>query len=590
MASAKTSEPTEVLLLRISKVLSRLPFGAQSLIASSFNIAPYLILVFALWLSISSYWNILPGIFQDEYVYSMGARKLGPADQPYPNYLFSFLFQATNACGLGFYQCGKALNSVFLLVFVALVYGISRLLHSRNVSLILSAVAAVSPVTVFASFFMPEMLFFTLNLLAVFVLLLALNNRTTINWLALSVVLALALLTKRHELFLLPGFALAIFLLLPRGGRQTLRALMTAIGFALVLPILIRQFVVFLLTGNPFPSILGSTYGRSFRDSVGGSSGGSDRGPAQSTLSIFDLLSQGTWHLIFHLAVLAIFGLAFLQISKANQDERVITVPKAVQVRHRLSIVVLSIAMSIVPVVTFFESYLTLIGDNHSFRLLGRYYEFLFVLLLIVSVSYGSNWQGRRKKGLIVTITTISFVIFVTLIGPFINTGPSDSMIIHGLMLIGPWILLFLIGFLLSAVKFVNKLGLSPIIISLLVPSLLLATGLAVRSDLDTRIGTNLASVDIAGLFVADSFPDAEGERILVIGRNRVEVTATKFWIDQPGVTHSIQPEGPRQIARKRLAEVDYIIALLPSALITKADVELIFEYTGFRVFIVNRP
>ena len=586
MASTKPAKALENWLLGAGKNLNRLPKPLLSTFDAGLRFGPYLILFLSVWFAIQSYWSILPGIFQDEYVYSMGARKTPLAEQDYPNYLFSLLFQTTNSCGVEFYQCGKALNSILLVVFLALVFQISRTVHSRNISLLLTAAAAVSPVTVFASFFMPEMLFYTLNLLAIYLLLMAFRKKSALLWFALSLVLGLALLTKRHELFLLPGFALAILIILLQNKATIFGALFRAVAFGLLIPVLLRQLGVLLIVGDFFAPLLGSTYASSFRESLGGSSGDSD-GAAPS---IFELLSQGTWHLVFHLAVLAIFGLFALRVSRPVVEQQRSSVELSNIARGRLSVVTLSLVGAIVPVVTFFESYLTLVGDDHSLRLLGRYYEFVLVLLLILAVGLVGGKVSPARRRIWIGATAGSYLVFVMLIGPFIQTGPSDSMTIHGLKTLGPWILVFVAMFLIGSLLLKRSRAIGAGIISILIPLLIVSAGLATRSDVASTIGSRFSSVDLAGQFVAEALPEVRSERILVIGRSRVEVTAVKFSIDQPNVRHSLQPDKPRQLSARRLQNIEYIVTVAPAALVTSVDVELIHEGPGFTVYIVNRP
>ena len=44
--------------------------------------------------------SILPAIMQDEYIYSIQSRKVPLAELDYPNYHYSWLYYATNACGV----------------------------------------------------------------------------------------------------------------------------------------------------------------------------------------------------------------------------------------------------------------------------------------------------------------------------------------------------------------------------------------------------------------------------------------------------------------------------------------------------------
>lgn len=586
MASTKPAKSLENWLLGAGKNLNRVPKPLLSTFDAGFRFGPYLILFFSVWFAIQSYWSILPGIFQDEYVYSMGARKTPLAEQDYPNYLFSWLFQTTNSCGAEFYQCGKALNSILLVVFLALVFQISRTIHSRNLSLLLTSVAALSPVTVFASFFMPEMLFFTLNLLAIYLLLLAVQKRSASLWAGMSLVLGLALLTKRHELFLLPGFVLAIFIILLQQKFTIVGAFVRAISFGLVIPVVLRQLGVLIVSGDFFAPLLGSTYASSFRESSGDSTADSDA----ATASIFELLSQGTWHLVFHLAVLGIFGLFALRVSRPVVSQQRSQAELADLARGRVSVITLSLIGAIVPVVTFFESYLTLVGDDHSLRLLARYYEFVLVLLLILAVGLVGKRVSASRRRVWIVVTAGSYLVFLMLIGPFIQTGPSDSMTIHGLRTLGPWILVFVAVFFVGSLLLKRSRAIGAGIVSLLIPLLIVSSGLATRSDVASTIGSNLSSVDLAGQFVAKAIPEARPDRILVIGRSRVEVTAVKFSIDQPNVRHSLQPERPKKLSAKRLQNIEYIVTVAPAVLVTSVDVELIHEGPGFAVYIVNRP
>ncbi len=586
MASTKPAKSLENWLLGAGKNLNRAPKPLLSTFDAGLRFGPYLILFFSVWYAIQSYWSILPGIFQDEYVYSMGARKTPLAEQDYPNYLFSLLFQTTNSCGVDFYQCGKALNSIFLLVFLVLVFLISRTIHSKRLSLLLTSVAAVSPVTVFGSFFMPEMLFYTLNLLAVYLLLLAVQKNSVLLWMALSLVLALALLTKRHELFLLLGFALAILIIMLQNKATILGALVRALSFGLAIPVLIRQLGIFFIAGDFFAPLLGSTYASSFRQSLGGPGSDSDGSPS----SIFEQLSQGTWHLVFHLSVLAIFGLFALRVSRPVVSDQKNQVKLTDIARGRLSVLTLSLIGAIVPVVTFFESYLTLVGDDHSLRLLGRYYEFVLVLLLILAVGLLAERVSVARRRIWIGATAGSYLVFVMLIGPFVQTGPSDSMTIHGLKTLGPWILVFVTLFFAGSLLLKRSRALGAGIISVLIPLLIVSMGLATRTEVASTIGSSFASVDLAGQFVASELPEARAERILVIGRSRVEVTAVKFSIDQPNVRHSLQPDRPKQLSARRLQNIEYIVTVAPAVLITSIDVELIHEGPGFNVYVVNRP
>lgn len=580
MASASKAQPLERLLLWVSKRLKKLPAPIQEKLSRLFSRYYFLVLALAVGTSIAGYWDVLPGIFQDEYIYSMEARKLSPAEQAYPNYLFSFLFQTTSVCGDGFYQCGKAINTALLLGTLMVIYFLARTFHTVKFSILLTAVTALSPITVFASFFMPEMLFVFLNLLAVLLLLRVSESSDAKYWLGLGLILGLALLTKRHEVFLLPGYFLGAVLLLRIKGSSLLRAAGMALAFTLLVPVAIRQFTVFLITGQPFAALLGSTYAQSFQETRGA-------GSREARPSIFELLSQGFWHLLFHTAVVLVLGLAFIQWSALRKPRNQESEDSSSTQPKPLVVVTLSLVVSIIPVVTFFESYLSLVGDNHSLRLLSRYYEFIFLLLLLISSSAVNADSISRNRRVWLWLTISAYLMFVLLIGPFIDTGPSDSPTIHGLMLIGPLLLVLLVVFVWTVIpnKKVKSRKAKALTFALIIPALTVMSGFSVKADLRETLGTEYSYFDIAGFYLASEYPKLEGEDLLVIGRSRTEVVAAKFAFDKPGVKHSLQPGNPKKLSGQRLDGVEIVLVLFPAALITDESVELVQEFDGFKIY-----
>lgn len=549
--------------------------------------------------SVTSYWNLLPGIFQDEYIYSVGARKIALEEQDYPNYLFSIVFQITDLCGAEFYSCAKGINTGLLILFIFFVYLIASTIHSRRVSVLLASVAALSATTIFASFFMPEMLFFTLNIFVVWILLrISTSNRrlkegshskrskavVRIPWAALAFVavgLALAILTKRHELFFLPGYTLAIYFVCRAIMISKVKAAVLGVVFGLLTPLLMRQLFVFAVTGNLWSSLLGSTYSDSFRRTQS-----SGLGQTDAAQSIFDLLSQGFWHLIFHSAVGLLAGLSVsLVLSKGSPLGQESTSQE--RSSNAISRIALSLTISIVPIVAFFESYLTLAGDDHSLRLLARYFEFLFIIIMISATTRikQDNLSGNR---FLFFATLFGYLVFIVLIGPLIQTGPADSPTIHGLKLLGPWILLFMVTSLwaISRLRHGNTLAIA--LFPLLVPALILSSGIATRLDAARTIGTEYSYFDYAGQYVASEFSEISGDNILVIGTSRAEVVATKFSIDKDGIRHSIQPSETKSLSRDKLSDIKLVVVLFPAALVTKDSVELVHEANGFLVYLVN--
>lgn len=584
-SKGKGPKPLDSALLWLSKGLRKAPDWVQLGLAFLLSKYHFGVLFSAFVISIISYWNVLPGIFQDEYVYSMEARKLEIADQSYPNYLFSILFKTTNLCSAAFYSCSKGINSVLLAGLLVFIYLISRTIHSERASALLTAIVALSPTTVFASFFMPEMLFFLLNTIAIWALIRILAKPSKFYWVLFCLSLGLALLTKRHELFILPGFVLASFWILRTRGLGLIPALLVSLSTGFVVPILIRQFVVLLLTGQPWAGLLGSTYANSFRESTG------TNGGSENQTSVLNLLTQGFWHNILHVAVLLLMGLAFVNWSNLGKSSPGENEGPESNSGKTLEIIVLSLAFSIVPIVVFFEAYLTQSGDNHTFRLLARYFEFLFPLIMLLAARKANDKIFASNRRIWLVLVFASYVLFMFVIGPFFSTGPSDSPTIHGLKLVGPAILIFFAATVLILLfKKVSKYRVfKGTILAMIVPALVLSAGLATRVDLREGLGTELSYFDRAGIYVKNNLDFTSGEELLVIGRTRTEIVATKFAVDQPGIRHSIQPEQSKKLSEKKLQGVRHVVVLFPTALVTNALIDLVYEGEGFLVYAVRR-
>ena len=104
--------------------------------------------------------GVLPAVMQDEYVYSMQARKLPLAELEYPNYLFSWLYGGTDVCGLSYYSCAKTLNLVFFAGFIAVIFAVAFTLLGRWWALAIALATALGPAGVYTSVFMPESMYF----------------------------------------------------------------------------------------------------------------------------------------------------------------------------------------------------------------------------------------------------------------------------------------------------------------------------------------------------------------------------------------------------------------------------------------------
>ncbi len=129
---------------------------------------------------------VKPAILGDEYLYSMNARKVSPWDPPiagdFSNYLFNFVYQGTNLCGDAFYTCGKVFNITFFLGFVLTIFIVARRFLPFWAAYGFMVAAALSPLNIYTSMFLPESMYFFFIGLVFVATLRAMNSFSWQNW------------------------------------------------------------------------------------------------------------------------------------------------------------------------------------------------------------------------------------------------------------------------------------------------------------------------------------------------------------------------------------------------------------------------
>jgi phosphoglycerol transferase len=131
----------------------------------------------------------------------MAARHLSMAEAPHPNYLFSLVYQTTNLCGSEFYSCAKGLNAIFFIGTVFIVWLLGKQLFGVVAATVASTATALSPISVYVSFFMPDSMYFFLMALSVYLALRVSSKPSIQGWAIVAATLGLAALVKPHAIF-----------------------------------------------------------------------------------------------------------------------------------------------------------------------------------------------------------------------------------------------------------------------------------------------------------------------------------------------------------------------------------------------------
>ena len=552
--------------------------------------------VLALW-SISRVWTVLPSIMQDEYIYTSQAKNLPFAEQFYSNYLFSLVMGITNQCGTEFYTCTKAINSFFFLSTVILTLLIALRFLSFRWSVFAASVTALSPVAIPVSYFMPEAMYFAMMTLTIWLTLVVSKRDALWLWILPGLVLGGTALVKPHAIFMLPAFTVFAFIFVyKKFSSGWIKAVLASaslvtgfmvsklgLGFAFAGTAGLKFFGGY---GSPVGAIAGAVSKPATTlapDSTPGAEQGAE--PVVATgLEIF--VNVATTHLLAHTAVLLLLaGIPLILSIRIGYS-----VIKTKQPAGELSsffILIGLITISMIGVVALFEAYVTASGDDHSDRLILRYYEFLIPQFVVAGLLLPRFSDSKRLLRIIQGGVTVLAIMIFTIVYPItFNKQYADSSTLPGVG-DGQGVFIFLGIFVSCAVIFwiVNPERGNVVIGRFIIPAVLILSLVMSQNKLIDINGTP-AYFDQAGWGTRSYLEDVPGERILVAGQTRTEVFTVKFWIDEANIRDLLVMEGS-VLGEVQVAEVDYVVTL--KNIDVAFEHEVITEGEGYRLVKVVR-
>jgi phosphoglycerol transferase len=574
------------------------------LAAKTFDRAYFWLVVpfIAALISIGRVWPVLPAVMQDEYVYSIQARFTPFAEQLYPNYLFSWLYSGTSACGADFYSCGKGLNVLFFFATLAFIFLTARKLLSVTWGAMITTVAALSPIHVYVSYFMPEAMYFAFITAAIYVALIAGAKHKLSWWVATGAILGLSALVKPHAIFTLPAFLLFAGLIALRSEGGSLgKGLSASLGklgaFAVV-----KFGGGFAFAGAAGLSLFGTSYEQSLNQFVSESA----EGPADVTGQTISTVSNDALgasvqaaepsgpgffevfipHSLAHLALLlTVAGIPLLLSISVIKDAVVKKQEVSASSQFLLLIGLLSLSFAVV--VGAFEGVVTSLGDDHSSRIITRYYEFLVPLLLIAAAVFAKFVEPKIRVRLIQSGILIAALIFGWVYLSGVNQSFADSILLSG-YLSSPAVIpiVAVVGIIVAMVWIFSAGSGSKLIVYVATPLILLIAGFTSQGYLLTQVGTNEAYFDVAGQKAKAVLSEVPGNKISVLGPLRYQNFTTKFWIDKPGIDDVNLPDGMTADV-SILSNIDYVV-LIGNAKVTGPQ-EVLDQGEGYAIVKIVR-
>lgn len=525
---------------------------------------------------------MLPTIMQDEYVY-LSQSLLFPDANLYGNFLHSFLYSFVVNNANDFYFAAKLLNALFLALFALSSLFLARKLLPSWSGLVFGLLTVFGATSLYSSVFMPEIMFYAFAAWSMALLVSGLSSEGGPRYFffAGSVLsLVFAGLTKPHAMILLFGL-LTFFSILFGLRRISARdaGFLSAIYF--VGYGVLKIGLGYLLAGRSGLTLIGEAYEaallnfldgvRLFNSGALSASSGALNPVDHEGFTGFALFSVTQVPLLLLSFLLMTWGLPLLLArSPSNLTD--------------FQILVLTVAICFIIFISAFTGLISYSGDDHSDRLLLRYFEFLgpiSLLAVFIEISKSEKLIGPRRLVLISSAPLLGILWLVVLGG--VDAKLADSAVLLGIfrdqLLLWIVIITFTVIVILVDRRPKKNIAIASIVV-LCVNSLVGLSAQQRQLDLNsTKI-----SPDFAGETLRRDFASVPGHQIIVVGPNKQFAAITKFWSLKPEVDHLIIPQGSRVLAEDPAFDGYELIVELPG--VELGGGQVVADTQGFRIIV----
>ena len=492
-----------------------------------------------------------PAILGDEYLYSINARHAAPWDPSpagdFSNYLFNLVYSSTNICGDAFYTCGKILNLIFFVGFLIVIFIIAVRFLNYWVALAFTVAAGLSPISVYTSMFLPESMYFFMISLVFLAVLKAATSYAWKDWGLVGILIGVASLVKPHAW--LSAIAIGIFLVVLglTQARHRFKPLFKAVGAISLGAILGRIVIGFAVAGPRALDFFGIYLNADTISKV------ADGVPAQTADAISPVGSSpvngvislfGTQLNVHVLTLVALIGIAIIGL--------IVGLIELIRTQQLTPVTSLSLFMfiwlvSLVIEIIMFTGWITGLGDDHTGRVLSRYYDFLFVFvplagLVALSSKFASEikvWIRMPLAGLVLLLLTPAFTGFFGTLEIQIADAPNLAGLVVNMDVFNA---VAMIGFV-SLLVFAFQPRFTAWAFVLLLPATMVATGFTIQGEYQ-RIRGELNAQDLAGQYLNENLSEAEVDATWIIATSRFEATNVAIWADSPTVKFDLFAPG----------------------------------------------
>jgi phosphoglycerol transferase len=406
--------------------------------------------------------------------------------------------------------------------------------------------AGLSPLSVYTSMFLPESMYFFFLGLLLLALLHAMKEQGCKNWAIVGGVIGTASLVKPHAWMAVIPIAIFIFVLCLNHKKQFFKDLFLAGGALVGGAVLARLVMGFIVAGPKALSFFGAYLSVGTLQQVTEApqevvEGGSAIGTSPITGVVELFWPQLSIHVltVSALMAIAIVGLIVAIIDLVRTREA-----RIVNLSALLSFIWLG---SMVIIIVIFTGWLTGGGDDHTTRVLLRYYDFLFILVplsgLSVFVSKVVNLQNVFIRWALAigfgTIITNSFTDNFSSLTIQIADAPNLAGLVVNLETFNS----VAITMALALGVFATFPHYTKWTFIALLPFSMVAAGWQIQ---DQYLGFRgaLSSADKAGQYVYANLSDEEKKNLHILAISRFDATNIAIWVDEPQLDYELGNEG----------------------------------------------
>ena len=467
--------------------------------------------------------GVMPSFLADELVYKQQALNAGPYELSNfgntGNHLYTWLFSFTSMCGPQFYACSKLLNVAIWTAAASVTFIFLNRRVGTGFSFLVAISIFLSPLSSYTSVFMPEVMFYSVALIWLLGMIAYLESPTTRNSLISGLIFGALWLVKPHALMAIPAIGVLFVYLAIRRGQSAKTFAQAAIFFMTALST--RLFVGFLAAGSKGLDLL-ADYGNAATTASTSEANFSNVFLDILGIQVFGHLASVLVSIGGFIAILLIMiGMGF----------------KPTRQFKDFSVLLFLLIASLVAASIVFTALVTTIGDDHTYRILSRYYEWAYVgIFMLVAILFSSGPEGPRRRSFLIlgalTALTACGLSWYQFAGYQLKGSDSlfASAYLQGFVSFYFWLIAPLLIVVALAVKRTQTVAVAAGLLSIV------AMGWASNLQfIDFRSGSN--SADAAGMY-ADDFIGAgvEDAKILVVGNSKFTAASAAFWIDSKNI------------------------------------------------------